>query len=738
MSIMWNTTWTIKAHPIITCICVLDLYWLQLVNKERHAESVPPVDYHSFEAIMDIVEKEWFNLTKDLVRPETDHLTPEESACAICNEEECDNSNAIVFCDGCNLAVHQDCYGIPYVPEGQWLCRKCMLSPSEPVKCIFCPNKKGAFKQTTNNKWAHLLCALWIPEVGLANTVYMEPIEGISKVPRSRWKLICTVCKRREGACIQCADRNCFTAFHVTCARKSKFYMSSNATDDTESMKAYCEKHSPLYDMSETSSVSSVVETNEVVKQQVTPPPTSAVPKNKLFRRMQIPAVVNNYIAERVYTQAKNISISSKKQFINKLFRYWALKREMHRGAPLLKRLHLEPWTFRAAAETLFEQEEKKHEMTEVRASFEKLRLIVGMTQKRERYKLRRHQLIRSILEIQLFPVTVLFGRWLQQLKDADKQEYFWAPVDTSLVPDYLDVITTPMDFYMMERRLSAYESLEEFEHDAQLVFSNAMQYNGKDPVYYKTALKMQQDFDEQHEQRRIETQTVQTDVFFDPTLDVAAVFDDTPPPKEATPPMPESIEAESEKDTPPSKPLGKRKRLDTTPMRRSVRTTVQPPPETPSPEPEEVTPVRPSKKKRRLELAIDNPLSMKRVTLVQLKALQDALPPLSVGDLVWAKLVTFPYYPGIVVDPQDPIVPAATLKHTRPQDALLIQYYELKPSFSWMIPDKLLLHLGTTEIVDTYCLYHQNFMNVGQKPIHEAFRRACEQSGLNSHLQQL
>ena len=101
--------------------------------------------------------------------------------------------------------VSIDCYGVPYIPEGQWLCRKCTVSPENPVvsstlktmdhslihlqSCILCPNEGGAFKQTVFGDWAHLLCAIWIPETRVANEVFMEPITGSDKIPKQRWKL---------------------------------------------------------------------------------------------------------------------------------------------------------------------------------------------------------------------------------------------------------------------------------------------------------------------------------------------------------------------------------------------------------------------------------------------------------------------------------------------------------------------------------------------------------------------
>jgi NuA3 HAT complex component NTO1 len=116
----------------------------------------------------------------------------QDSKCAICDDGDCENTNAIVFCDGCDLAVHQECYGVPFIPEGQWLCRKCQLIGQNAPDCIFCPNIEGAFKQTSTLRWAHLLCAIWIPEVSIGNQTFMEPVMDVEKVPRPRWKLVGT------------------------------------------------------------------------------------------------------------------------------------------------------------------------------------------------------------------------------------------------------------------------------------------------------------------------------------------------------------------------------------------------------------------------------------------------------------------------------------------------------------------------------------------------------------------
>lgn len=230
-----------------------DYAWLDLVNDKRRGEGFSPVSQNVFEFLMDRFEKESFFESQGKGDPHS--LIDEDAVCCICMDGECQNSNVILFCDMCNLAVHQECYGVPYIPEGQWLCRHCMQSPSQPGECVFCPNKGGALKKTDDDRWGHVVCALWLPEVGFTNTVFIEPIDGVANIPAARWKLTCYLCKERSvGACIQCHKANCYTAFHVSCAQKAGLYMKMELVKEetkegasTFSVKktAFCGSHTP-------------------------------------------------------------------------------------------------------------------------------------------------------------------------------------------------------------------------------------------------------------------------------------------------------------------------------------------------------------------------------------------------------------------------------------------------------------------------------------------------------------
>lgn len=228
-----------------------DYQWLSLINDERKSQGLTAVPQEVFEILMDRLEKECVfeshNIGEGIDSSSKNMYNIDENAeCCICNDGECHNTNAILFCDMCNLAVHQECYGVPYIPEGQWLCRRCIESPSRGVDCALCPNKGGAFKRTLDSRWAHVTCAIWIPEVQFANPVFLEPIDGIKEIPAARWKLTCYVCRKRMGACIQCAKPNCYVAFHVTCAQQASLYMKLEVMKGGEVKKAaYCDTHTP-------------------------------------------------------------------------------------------------------------------------------------------------------------------------------------------------------------------------------------------------------------------------------------------------------------------------------------------------------------------------------------------------------------------------------------------------------------------------------------------------------------
>lgn len=82
------------------------------------------------------------------------------------------------------------CYGIVNVPTGPWFCRKCESQErAVRVKCELCPSKDGALKRTDNNGWAHVVCALYIPEVRFGNVTTMEPII-LQLIPQERFNRV--------------------------------------------------------------------------------------------------------------------------------------------------------------------------------------------------------------------------------------------------------------------------------------------------------------------------------------------------------------------------------------------------------------------------------------------------------------------------------------------------------------------------------------------------------------------
>ncbi|KAK8964917.1 Transcription initiation factor TFIID subunit 1-B [Platanthera guangdongensis] len=79
----------------------------------------------------------------------------------------------------------------------------------------------------------------------------------------------------------------------------------------------------------------------------------------------------------------------------------------------------------------------------------------------------------------------------LDILQKKDTYRVFSEPVDPEELPDYHEVIKTPMDFSTVRKKLSrgAYRNLEQFEQkDVFLISSNAMRYNAPDTIYYRQA----------------------------------------------------------------------------------------------------------------------------------------------------------------------------------------------------------------------------------------------------------
>lgn len=108
---------------------------------------------------------------------EADEDEDDDVACGVCFEADSLENDPIVICELCSTAVHQSCYRITFVPDGDWHCRPCTqylkqeqdveknVTPTRELACVACLSKGGAMMPTLEGAWMHVMCATFLPEI---------------------------------------------------------------------------------------------------------------------------------------------------------------------------------------------------------------------------------------------------------------------------------------------------------------------------------------------------------------------------------------------------------------------------------------------------------------------------------------------------------------------------------------------------------------------------------------------
>ncbi|XP_030684870.1 E3 ubiquitin-protein ligase Jade-2 isoform X4 [Nomascus leucogenys] len=395
----------------------IDAYWLELINSELKEMERPELDELTLERVLEELETLCHqNMARAIETQEGLGIEYDEDVvCDVCRSPEGEDGNEMVFCDKCNVCVHQACYGILKVPTGSWLCRTCALGVQP--KCLLCPKRGGALKPTrSGTKWVHVSCALWIPEVSIGCPEKMEPITKISHIPASRWALSCSLCKECTGTCIQCSMPSCVTAFHVTCAFDHGLEMRTLLADNDEvKFKSFCQEHSdggprnePTSEPAEPSQAGEDLEKVTLRKQRLQQ-------LEEDFYELVEPAEV----AER---------LDVAEALVDFIYQYWKLKRKANANQPLLT-----PKT--DEVDNLAQQEQdvlyrRLKLFTHLRQDLERVRNLCYMVTRRERTKHAICKLQEQIFHLQMklieqdlcrglstsFPIDgTFFNSWLAQ-----------------------------------------------------------------------------------------------------------------------------------------------------------------------------------------------------------------------------------------------------------------------------------------------------------------------------------
>ncbi|XP_070373457.1 E3 ubiquitin-protein ligase Jade-2 isoform X2 [Equus asinus] len=389
----------------------IDAYWLELINLELKEMERPELDELTLERVLEELETLCHqNMARAIETQEGLGIEYDEDVvCDVCRSPEGEDGNEMVFCDKCNVCVHQACYGILKVPTGSWLCRTCALGVQP--KCLLCPKRGGALKPTrSGTKWVHVSCALWIPEVSIGCPEKMEPITKISHIPANRWALSCSLCKECTGTCIQCSMPACVTAFHVTCAFDHGLEMRTILADNDEvKFKSFCQEHSDGGPRGDPTS------------EPVEPSPAGEDLEKVTLRKQRLQQLEEDFY-ELVEPAEVAERLDLAEALVDFIYQYWKLKRKANANQPLLT-----PKT--DEVDNLAQQEQdvlyrRLKLFTHLRQDLERVRNLCYMVTRRERTKHAICKLQEQIFHLQMKLIEQDLCRELTIWKDKGK----WCP----------------------------------------------------------------------------------------------------------------------------------------------------------------------------------------------------------------------------------------------------------------------------------------------------------------------
>lgn len=230
----------------------------------------------AFEWMLQWLERRAFLAAQSLENLQSKNAAQfDDTPCTVCRRKDSNDVNQIVICDGCDVAVHQECYGIGPLPDGAWMCDPCSdnLKPRD-IACEFCfAIGGGIFKPIVNvsknastakeigpavpvgykhrksrssseKTWGHVQCAKWVHGASIdtkkigSKIIYKAPHPSklAQRLPQ------CDICSRNKGMTTKCSDSRCSRHFHVLCAQKKALVL---CVDSRGRHLAYCDSHTP-------------------------------------------------------------------------------------------------------------------------------------------------------------------------------------------------------------------------------------------------------------------------------------------------------------------------------------------------------------------------------------------------------------------------------------------------------------------------------------------------------------